>query len=134
MRLPINYGNLLIDGRYIDIHRVYNAPWDTQVLVNESLITPWDTQVQMFKGYVSSRIVYKDKHKKQQDFTLHELKFDTHKSKTGLHFARMIVRHAQIQINAVVHVSTENIFFIFWSGCKINSSCWKIYFCLLSLC
>jgi hypothetical protein len=34
MRLPTNYGNLLIDGRYIDIQRVYNAPWDTQVLVN----------------------------------------------------------------------------------------------------
>jgi hypothetical protein len=34
------------------IQRVYNAPWDTQV--------------QMFKWYVSSRIVYKDKHKKQR--------------------------------------------------------------------
>jgi hypothetical protein len=34
MRLPTNYSNPLIDGRQIDIQRVYNAPWDTQVLVN----------------------------------------------------------------------------------------------------
>lgn len=78
--------------------------------------------MQMFKCYVSSRIVDKDKHKKQriplhfarisspptnpnQDFTLHEVTVQLAQIQitencwnlTGLHFARIKVRNAQFQ-------------------------------------
>jgi hypothetical protein len=75
MWLPTNYGNLLIDRYSTGIQCTVGYTGGCKLKSDHTvgytgacklnLITPWDTQVQMFKWYVSSRIVYKDKHKKQ---------------------------------------------------------------------